>query len=51
MIGRSSEEVRTGAIAAELRYRPQTVRERLLRFKTEDIGRRGDRAGPATSHA
>jgi hypothetical protein len=45
MIVGSWKGVRTGAIAAELRCHPQTVRERLLRFNTEGIDGLGDRPG------
>src|SRR5918911_3124553 len=46
MIVHSWEGLRAGAIAAELRCHPQTVRERLLRFNTEGVDGLGDRPGP-----
>jgi transposase len=46
MIARSWEGLRTGAIAAELRCHPQTVRERLGRFNAEGLEGLGDRPGP-----
>jgi transposase len=46
MIARSWDGLRAGAIAAELRCHPQTVRERLGRFKAEGLEGLGDRPGP-----
>ena len=46
MIVRSWDGLRTGAIAAELRCHPQTVRERLLRFTAAGLDGLGDRPGP-----
>ena len=46
MIVGSWKGVRTGAIAAELRCHPQTVRERLVRFNAEGVAGLGDRPGP-----
>jgi transposase len=45
MIARSWDGLRTAAIAGELGYHPQTVRERLLRFNAEGLDGLGDRPG------
>jgi len=45
MVARSWDGLRTGAIAAELRCHPQTVRERLIRFNAAGLDGLGDRPG------
>jgi transposase len=45
MIARSWDGLRTGAIAAELRCHPETVRERLHRFNAAGLDGLGDRPG------
>ena len=45
MVVRSWDGLRTTAIAAELGCHPQTVRERLARFKDEGLDGLGDRPG------
>ncbi|HEY7066679.1 MAG TPA: helix-turn-helix domain-containing protein [Chloroflexota bacterium] len=46
MIARSWDGLRTTEIARELQCHPQTVRERLVRFKAEGLDGLGDRPGP-----
>ena len=45
MIAWSWDGWRTSAIAAELHYHPQTIRERIVRFNAEGVDGLGDRAG------
>ena len=45
MIARSWDGLRTRAIASELGYHPQTVRERIHRFNAEGLDGLGDRPG------
>jgi len=45
MIARSWDGLRTRAIASELGYHPQTVRERIHRFNDEGLDGLGDRPG------
>jgi transposase len=45
LIGRSGDGRRTAAIAAEVGWHPQTVRQRLTRFTGEGLDGLGDRPG------
>lgn len=45
MIARSWDGLRTTQIASELRCHPQTLRERIHRFKEEGLDGLGDRPG------